>query len=321
MVLFAIIHLVYLLLVIVAPSVALVLLGVSLWRKRSGSEAKRWRPVVVALFAAGLALGPVGYYSSFVEPFRIECEHVDVSLTPGRAGRAEIRVGVLSDIQTDAVTDYERRAVAILMEAQPDLILLPGDFFQGNSESFQRELPAFRELLGRLHAPAGVFAVSGNIDREDQLRALLVGTDITLLANEIVKVIWKDRIITLGGSSSPGFGAGEKTIKALGTASGSEDVRILLAHFPDWVLRLRPNARIDLVVSGHTHGGQVRLPLVGPLITFSKLPAAVAAGGLHSLDGRRVFVSRGIGWERGSAPRMRFLCPPEVTVLTLKNAR
>jgi len=82
---------------------------------------------------------------------------------------------------------------------------------------------------------------------------------------------------------------------------------------------LKTPSRIDLVVAGHTHGGQVQLPLVAPLLRVSRVPPSVAAGGLHHLDGRRIYVSRGVGHERGQAPRIRFLCPPEISLLTLKE--
>jgi predicted MPP superfamily phosphohydrolase len=75
-----------------------------------------------------------------------------------------------------------------------------------------------------------------------------------------------------------------------------------------------------LLVAGHTHGGQVQIPFFGPPITLSRVPRSVAAGGFHSLDGRAIYVSRGIGNERGWAPRVRFLAPPEVSLLTLESA-
>jgi len=101
-------------------------------------------------------------------------------------------------------------------------------------------------------------------------------------------------------------------------ARGAADIRILLAHRPDAVLDLPPRARTDLVVAGHTHGGQIQLPLVGPPLLFSDVPRRVGAGGLHELDGRRIYVSRGLGVERGRAPRLRLNAPPEITLLALR---
>jgi predicted MPP superfamily phosphohydrolase len=75
--------------------------------------------------------------------------------------------------------------------------------------------------------------------------------------------------------------------------------------------------RVDLVLAGQTHGGQVQVPLVGPLTTASGVPREVAAGGLHRLDGTRIYVSRGVGVERGQAPRLRLGAVPEVSLITL----
>ena len=100
-------------------------------------------------------------------------------------------------------------------------------------------------------------------------------------------------------------------------APGAGDVRVLLAHRPDAVLNLRRGTRIDLTLAGHTHGGQVQLPGVGPLTIASRVPREVGAGGLHLLGGRRIYVSRGVGVERGQAPRLRLGAVPEVSLLTL----
>jgi uncharacterized protein len=99
---------------------------------------------------------------------------------------------------------------------------------------------------------------------------------------------------------------------------GAGDVRILLTHRPDAVLQLQPHTPVDLVAAGHTHGGQVQVPLPGPVTTATKVPDAVAAGGLHDLDGREIYVSRGIGVERGQAPRVRFDDAPEISIIGVR---
>ncbi len=99
------------------------------------------------------------------------------------------------------------------------------------------------------------------------------------------------------------------------------DVRLLVSHKPDVALLIEPDDRIDLVVAGHTHGGQVVIPGFGPPVTLSRVPRRVAAGGLHKVGGQSVYVSRGVGHERGKAPPVRLFCPPEITILTLSNAR
>jgi hypothetical protein len=91
----------------------------------------------------------------------------------------------------------------------------------------------------------------------------------------------------------------------------------VLGHSPDYVLGLRDGPRIELAFAGHTHGGQIVVPFFGPPLTLSRVPRHIAAGGLHELGRVFVHVSRGVGMERGSAPQIRFLCPPEICVLTL----
>ena len=105
---------------------------------------------------------------------------------------------------------------------------------------------------------------------------------------------------------------------ALYRAPGTRDVRILLSHRPDAVYLLEPRSRVDLVVAGHTHGGQIQLPFHGPLTIASRVPPEVGAGGLHRVDGHPIYVSRGVGVERGQAPRARLGAPPEVAVVTLR---
>ena len=97
-------------------------------------------------------------------------------------------------------------------------------------------------------------------------------------------------------------------------------LRLLFSHYPDMLWHLRPETRVDLLVAGHTHGGQVSIPGFGPPITLSSVPRHVAAGGLHSVDGRRIYVSRGLGYEGGWAPRIRLFAPPELSLLTLSAA-
>jgi predicted MPP superfamily phosphohydrolase len=93
-----------------------------------------------------------------------------------------------------------------------------------------------------------------------------------------------------------------------------KEFHIVLGHAPDFALG---NVQGDLFVAGHTHGGQVRLPIIGPIITFSRVPRHMAAGVTELAGGRTLVVSRGTGMERGYAPRMRFLCRPELVVIEI----
>jgi hypothetical protein len=314
---FGLIHLVYLDLVVLVPAAGLAVLVIGRRRRNRVPLRRVTGPVrMIAWLCLGLA--PIGVYATYVEPFRLRIETVRIPVPPERRGSRPIRIGVLSDIQTARVTDYERSAVERLMALAPDLILMPGDLFQGADQTFERELPALRDLLSRLRAPGGVYFVGGDVDRLERLERLFAGTEVRLLYNEVVQVKVGDRRLTVGGVQlAHRREAPQQVIAELESGAGSDDIRILLSHAPDPVLGLPSNSRIDLVVAGHTHGGQVQIPFLGPPFYASKVPRQVGAGGFHELDGRRIYVSRGIGCERGQAPRIRFGAPPEISLLIL----
>lgn len=316
--LFGLIHFVYLELVVGAPIVAaslFVTVAVTRRRPRPVSMAK---PTGV-LLGMVLLLAPLGFYMTHLEPYRLETDHVGpMAIDAARAGEAPVRIGVLTDWQLQHVGAYEVSAVDRLLAEKPDIILLPGDVFQDDEAAFQRELPALREQFNRLNVRGGAFLVKGDTDPIEHLRAMAEGTPVRFLDDEIVQTTVADRTITIGGNgldyaSTPA----RKVAHDLDTRPGADDLRILLTHRPDAIENLTPHGRTDLTVAGHTHGGQVALPIIGPLMTLSEVPRAVAAGGWHEMDGRRIYVGRGVGLERGQAPQMRLLVPPNIGILDL----
>jgi predicted MPP superfamily phosphohydrolase len=308
---FGVMHVLWLDLVVVLPLTGLVMLAV-LGR----------RPVAGAVRAGAVAaccLAPVGAYASFVEPERLVVERAEAKLPPDRAGGAPLRVGVLADLQFERLGAHEREAVATLMRERPDVILVAGDYHQGSPDALERELPGLHRLLARLHAPGGVFAVQGDCESLEEARRVTAGTGVRLLVNEMARTRVRGRALTVAGLERHYWSAdARRAAHELERTSGEDDVRILLAHRPDAVYLLEPSSRADLVVAGHTHGGQLQLPVVGPPTIVSRVPRDVGAGGLHSLAGRTIYVSRGVGVERGQAPRLRLGAPPEVAVVTLR---
>jgi predicted MPP superfamily phosphohydrolase len=321
---FGVIHLVYVDLVVLVPAVGIALLLASF---RSPPHRAR-RPVsgpARLAACASLVLIPIGLYATWIEPFRLQVEHVKLAVASARAGKdtstgtGTLRIGVLSDLQTTCVSDYERMAVDRLLAARPDMIVLPGDVHQGSPAAFEADLPALRALLARLSAPGGVYLVLGDIDGDGaHLRQALASTSVRLLVNEIAEVSLGNRRIAIGGVELDFDSEPAARVVARLEAEEDDTIRILLAHRPDVVLGLRPHAPIDLVVAGHTHGGQVFVPGYGPPLTLSEVPRTVAAGGLHTLRGNAIYVSRGVGCEHGQAPRIRFLCPPEISLIDLQ---
>lgn len=308
--LFSVLHLGYLVFAIAVPAVALAVLVAAAVR---GASWPVWVVAVVLLLPA-----PLSWYGTHVAPYRLGVERAEVELPDERAGSDPIRVGVLSDLQTTRVTSYEEDAVTKLLSLRPDVILLPGDVFQGSDAQFRQQLPAFRQLLGRIEAPGGVYAVRGDTDRGDKLDLLVEGTDIEILDYRIVDVEVGDRRVRIGGNAL--LWANEPAVDSRNElmSSDPDTVRILLSHRPDVALLLPPDSGVDLTVAGHTHGGQVSLPLLGPVYTFSFVSRSVARGGLHDVNGNELFVSSGVGMARLDAPQVRLGTRPAVGLVVLR---
>ncbi len=307
----------YLDLVVGLPLVALALLV-------GGRVGRRWGLPRLGRIASGVAIAVVvalpaiGFYATHVEPYRVTLDEVAAPLASVRSGRDPIRIGVLTDLQTTAIGDYERHAVDLLRAAHPDLVLVGGDLFQGTPRQFEANRRALRDLIVSLDAPGGVYVVQGDTDDGPTLDELFAGTPVTYLWNEVVETQVGDRTIRLAGL---GLGEGREGRAALAelAAAPPGTVRLALSHQPDWVLEPHIPGAIDLLVAGHTHGGQIQLPWFGPLLTLTDVPRDVAAGGLHDVGRTPVYVSHGVGHEQQGAPQVRFLAPPSVGLVTLST--
>lgn len=314
--LFGALHLAYLGVVVSVPVV-----GVALVARAAVATPRRPRWAGIGALVAVLP-ATVGFYATHVEPNRLVVDRVDLPVAADRAGDDPLTIAVLSDLQTDHVGSFQRRAVDRLMAAEPDVILVPGDLFHAPDATFDEWLTQLRDLLAGLRAPGGVFVVQGDVDGSNRVHEAFAGNpDARVLDDEVVTVEVGDRTLRVGGTmldyASPAAGAVRRQLEA-GPDDGS--IRILLSHRPDTVFGLSPSSPVDVTVAGHTHGGQVVLPGFGPLLTLTGVPRAVAAGGLHAVDGNRIYVSPGVGLERRQAPQIRFNDPPTIGVLELADA-
>jgi len=324
--LFGMIHIGYLFVVVAAPVAAAAMLAsaavLDRWSRRP-PLAPPWRVTrpVMAFLVPMLLLAPLGVYMTHIEPYWLSVDHVGpVTIATERAGGEPIRIGVLTDWQLRHVGDYEISAVDELLAADPDIILLPGDIFQDDDAAFERELPALRAQFNRMQVRGGAFLVDGDSDPVSRLRRLTEGTPVRLLENEIVQVQVADRVITIGGSELDyTTGAAMQVADDLEVLPGTDDIRILVSHRPDAIFNLPAQPRTDLVVAGHTHGGQIALPGFGPLMTLSDVPRHIAGGGLFVTDGKQIYVGRGVGVERNQAPQMRLFVRPNIGILTMSG--
>jgi len=262
----------------------------------------------LALMAAVIAMIilAMGIDAFLIEPHWLDVTHV--TLTSDRLNQT-VRIAVLADIQTDAPGDYDARVFARVKAEQPDLIVFLGDYIQDNDPNFASTARELNRLLREadLHAPLGLYAIQGNVDH-GLWAEIFSGLDVTTIHETQTTDIGP--LVLTGLSFDQSF----DTNLTLGP---QEKYHLVLGHCPDYALG---QTRADLMLAGHTHGGQVRLPGIGPLLTFTQVPRAWASGLTQIARGQHLYVSRGIGMERGTAPRLRFLCRPELLILTLTPA-
>jgi hypothetical protein len=220
----------------------------------------------------------------------------------------------LTDIHHGPYTsiDYVQRIVRTTLSLNADLILLGGDY----AHSGRRFLAPCFEVLGKLKAPLGVYAILGNHDHwydAPQTQYLMRKNAIEELTNRGVWLKRGSARLRLAGVDDLWEGH-QDLVRALDDAS-PRDCTILLSHNPDYVEEL-DDPRVDLVLSGHTHGGQITLPGIwAPFV-----PSAFGNKYLHGLvQGPRtqVFVSRGLAT---SGPPIRVGSPPQIDLLTFVPA-
>ena len=260
---------------------------------------------VLAVVLLGLA-----FWTTQIEPRWLEITRYEI---PSAKLNEPVRLVVVSDLQTDRWGAYEQRVIDEIVRQRPDVVLMTGDYVQ-LGEGRDAVLERFRQALSEsgLAPPGGIYAVGGDVEPpgwEDDF----LGT----------------RVKTFPESAR--FGAAGLAFSALDRSTSrragddpslippSSRFLVAFGHAPDFALGHPP---ADLMLAGHVHGGQVRLPFLGPVVTLSAVPRDWAVGrtdfeGGAQAGGRTLIVSRGLGMERGQAPRIRFLCRPELVVVDL----
>jgi len=282
-------------------------------RERGAASALPAGLVSVALL--GLYL-----YAYRIEPFNLQVRRHELSHDHPNDVVRTLRVAHLSDIQTASVGAHEERALRAALAERPDLILLTGDYVQpGVLAPHRRAEEELRRLLVRtgLRAPLGVFAVQGDVDRD--WPGIFAGLEVDCLRDDfaLVPLPGGRRLSLVGLGLRTSRGRSHETLSRIVSRAPRGDVRIVMGHSPDFVAALAGGPAVDLALAGHTHGGQVVLPLIGPPLTLSRLPRRFASG-LNGYRGIPLHVSPGIGVERGTAPPIRFRCPPAICLLELR---
>lgn len=272
-----------------------------------------------ATWAAGLAAGAqlagcaLVWRAFVVEPGRVQVTRRRVD-TPKLQGR--LRVLVVGDLHVERRSVREEQLQRLIDECDPDLLLFTGDFLNLSCVHDPRAQAEVRDALRGWHARYGVYAVTGSplVDPPEVAARILEGLPIVWLRNQVAVAGPAGARIRVVGLTCTHIPEDDiLTLQAtLAGAPGDGLFTILAYHTPDLAPQAA-SAGIDLQVSGHTHGGQVRLPGLGALVT-SSLHRKRFEMGAYRVGEMLLYVARGIGLEGQGAPRARFLCEPEVVL-------
>jgi uncharacterized protein len=276
-----------------------------------------YRRVLSVAALGALLLGGLVYVRK-VEPEDVEIVPVSLVLPRLDARFDGYRIAQISDLHADGWMTSGRvlGLVKLVNEQEPDLVAITGDFATySRFRSFIRHASALAAPLRRLRAPDGVVAVFGNHDHKTDVwtvRRVLAASGVTELRNTVRTLRRGGAVLHLCGMDDVREGTPDLD-RALQDLP-EEGAAVLLIHEPDFADESAATGRFDLQLSGHSHGGQVGVPL----LRYPFLPklSRKYQTGLYRVGDMFLYTNRGLG----AHPRFRFNCRPEITVFTLRSS-
>jgi predicted MPP superfamily phosphohydrolase len=302
------------------------------------------RRILFALLSGccAVVLAGVGFDALYWEPYHLKVEYYTIE---SAKVKHPLRIVFVADIQTDRIGSHEINTLKAIQQQHADLIILGGDYLQTFAGTRETQLPEkFRQMLidHPLKAPLGVYAIEGNI------RDVKV-SDSELFRETGVEFFQNSTIFDDIGNEE-GKGPIDLVLLSLGDSWGNLGKRgltesgnfiVMAGHCPNYAIDGYTSPRSgrslsgyrdadkapDLMLAGHTHGGQVVFPFYGP-VTFwgggdgrvQQVPRHMRSGFFTYPNGGHLLVTRGSGLERGWAPRVRFFCPAEICVIDIRPA-
>jgi uncharacterized protein len=278
----------------------------------------RWQKAVrISLDAIILLISLLLFWGFLIEPGRLVTHQQTIQLPNWPQQFNGLKVAVISDIHADDWFIDNKKLRTIVEQTnqlQPELIVILGDYMVRERFVRRRVEPrVFAAVLKDLRAPLGVYSVLGNHDWWDngyEVRQALEENGIKVLEDEVLQINARGTSFWLAGLSD--LWTRKPRFEVIGTIPEGQPI-IALTHNPDIFPQLPE--RVQLLLAGHTHGGQVRFPLIGSVVESSKFGERYSGG--HVIENNHhLFVTTGIGT---SIMPVRFGVPPEIVLLTLNS--
>jgi predicted MPP superfamily phosphohydrolase len=286
-----------------------------------------WQALLTSILL-NLALSAVAFYATWIEPFDVGVTQEGLS-SPKLEGESPLRLLHITDLHIEKITPRERQALGLVKELAPDVIVLTGDYLTLTSAHDASAHGEARRLLQQLCDAAGphcpVFAITGSppVDPPDTVPSIFEDLPITWLVDKTIELDFNGNRVRVAGvrCTADRHRDGPRLRRLLEDEteqhSTGRPFLLLLYHSPDLI----PDAvelGVDLYLCGHTHGGQIRLPVFGAVFTSSDFGKRYEMG-RYEEGHTTLYVSRGLGMEGLGAPRARFLAPPEIVLWTLSS--
>jgi len=290
------------------------------------------RRILASLFVlTAVCLAALSFDVLYWEPYHLKIEYYTIKT---KKLETPLRIVFVSDIQTDCISSHEINTLKTIQRLQADLIILGGDYTQTFLHTREKQLTEkFRQMLldYPLEAPLGVYAIPGNIGIDHDSR-LFKDTSVNFVQSSVTFYDKRDDEKRLGPI--------DLTFLDLGHSRGnlvleeSDNFVVYAGHYPNYAVDGYTNPKSgkslsgfrkaakapDLMLAGHTHGGQIVIPFYGPLPWggdgyVKQIPRHMLSGFFTYDNGGHVLITRGSGLERGWAPRIRLFCPAEISVI------
>lgn len=269
-----------------------------------------------------LAVACFFLYAKFIEPHWIRIKVVPIEVGEPSSSSKRLRIIHLSDLHysNDVSFDYLKKTFKEVARLNPDIICLTGDYINDhlkNTEEYAAVLKILSESAPTFACPGnhdgGIWAMErgGNLDVEE-IKNLLTSAGIEFLENESKTIKINDVSVLIAGVGDLWARRLDSDAIKDGLNAANADFKILLSHNPDSKVKLR-NIHRDILLCGHTHGGQFYLPLIGT--PFAPVIDKRYVNGLCKYEGGRIYVTPAVGSLHG----IRFNCRAEISVLELSK--
>jgi uncharacterized protein len=261
----------------------------------------------------------LGFYSFYVEPFMLSDSIMTLETNKIAQGE-HLRVVQVSDIHVERLTRREYALIRHVNALNPDVVVVTGDY---PNLSFINDATTWDQItyvISHFKARYGVYLINGSNEDPQKVRVLAKNSGAIALTDTVKHITWSGGQLAIMGVNDMHYHRPPvEDFLALSQEVTADECVILLHHTPD-LAEVAYKQPVDLYLAGHTHGGQIRLPIYGAVFTSSIFGKKYEMG-LYTLQNMTLYVNRGVGMEGMDAPRARFLAPPEVAVFDLLGTK